>query len=270
MSYFHGYSDEESARLRSQAKVLAPYIHDALPLTGRENLLEVGSGVGGQSVLLAARFPELQITAVERDQRSHEAALAFFEQQPELKKRIRPICADAAALPVELTDFDAAYICWVLEHVVQPLPFLEGVKRALAPGGLLIAQEVFGQSFKTAPPASPQLSHYYESYMRHQASLGGDPDVGVKLGNLLKQAGFEEIEVQARTVLLDDRHPEERRVIFDYMGELLGSVEEGLVASQLCQPGDGPAIMKELSAMGRTGGALFFYTFIRATARAPA
>ncbi|MCH2108634.1 MAG: methyltransferase domain-containing protein [Polyangiaceae bacterium] len=269
MTYFHGYTSAEQIRLREQARILGRYTHHSLPLRGDEKLLEVGSGVGGQTALLAQLFPKLRITALERERSSHDAALLALENQPELAQRVQPVCGDVFDLPPGLAGFDAGYICWVLEHVSEPSRFLATLRGCFRPGATMIVQEVFGQSFRTEPLLSLFGQDYYSSYLCLQKELGGDPEIGFRLGALLDEAGYEEVEVSAQVVLEDQRSPRRRQEIFTYMGQLLASVEDSLVEKGYCQAGDGAKVAAELTELGAQEESIFFYTFVRALGRVP-
>lgn len=268
MAYLHGYSLSESERLRAQARHLAPWVFGGRPLEGCRSILEVGAGVGGQTALLAANYPGAHITCVERERTSHEAALAWLATQPDYLARITSVCADAQNLPRDLGPYDAAFVCWVLEHADSPLEFLKCVRAALEPRAKILVHEVFGQSFCVAPEMPPSVGEYYAAYLEGQRRLGGHPDIGVQLGQLLFDAGFEDIQTSALLIQLDDRDPQKREEIFDYMGPLLRSAEPELLKLGLVRPGLGEQAEVELSQMGRTPGAVFNYTIIRGEARA--
>ncbi len=60
--YLHGFSAKERARLRRQALVLEPMVHDHLPFHRRRRCLEIGSGVGAQTEILLRHFPALHVS----------------------------------------------------------------------------------------------------------------------------------------------------------------------------------------------------------------
>lgn len=49
--------------------------------------------------------------------------------------------ADALHLPFKDNSFDGAFICWLLEHVQNPVGILAEAKRALKPGGVIFCNE---------------------------------------------------------------------------------------------------------------------------------
>lgn len=269
MSYLHGYSEQETDRLRAQARFLARYVLADRPLDGATRILEVGSGVGAQTELLLERYPNARITAVEREPSSHAAHLDALRTRPELAARVTALCADATSLPADLPAHDAAYLCWVLEHVPDPVELLRSVRERLAPGAKLQVQEVFNQSFAVRPAISPNLAKYLAAFDAVQIRYGGDPHVGCHLGQLLHEAGYVSITTSAILLQADDRAPAEREAMFDYLATLYRSAEPALVTEGSVTTKEGEAAGEELRRLGRTAGVSFHYTAMRAVALAP-
>jgi hypothetical protein len=102
----------------------------------------------------------------------------------------------------------------------------------------------------------------------HQLSIGGDPFVGAKLGNLLQSVGFRDIQTDVRTFHLDNRSPAERAEFLAYWGELLRSGAPGLLAAKAVSEEVVSGMTSELDRVARDPNAVFFYSFIQARARA--
>jgi SAM-dependent methyltransferase len=64
-SYVHGYTMDEARRLADQADVLADRLHAGVHYPPGSRILEVGCGVGAQTVHLARNNPRCAITAVD-------------------------------------------------------------------------------------------------------------------------------------------------------------------------------------------------------------
>jgi ubiquinone/menaquinone biosynthesis C-methylase UbiE len=175
--YLHGYSTEEQERLVAQGQILAPFILERIDLQGIERLLEVGSGVGAMSLELLARYPDLRLTCLEiadtQLARAREnLARANVLAQAELLQgdaRQMPFGADA--------PFDAAFLCWILEHIPQPQAVLHELFRCLPLGATVFITEVFHSSFCLFPKC-PNIEAYWRKAMEFQWNIGGDPDVG--------------------------------------------------------------------------------------------
>src|SRR5258706_9174127 len=63
--YVHGYRSRERRRLQDQAGVLVELLHHDTAYPAGSAVLEVGCGVGAQTVPLARRSPDAHITSVD-------------------------------------------------------------------------------------------------------------------------------------------------------------------------------------------------------------
>ncbi|MFJ2257576.1 class I SAM-dependent methyltransferase [Streptomyces sp. NPDC087844] len=74
IDYVHGYSAHESRRLGDQADTLAELLHAGTAYPPGSEVLEVGCGVGAQTVHLVAASPAARFTAVDVSAASLAAA----------------------------------------------------------------------------------------------------------------------------------------------------------------------------------------------------
>lgn len=264
--YLHGFSEGEEQRLRRQARIVEHRIHVALPFQRCRNLLEVGSGVGAQTEILLRTFPDLHVTSVEASESNLAAAKRYLAGQPWFEGRFEATHGDANSLDFESSSFDAAFLCWILEHVSDPARVLSEVRRCLKPGSPIVVNEVQNATFFLSP-YSPFTLKYWAAFNDHQFELGGDPFVGAKLGNLLQRVGFSQIETDVRTVHLDNRRPAERAEFLQFWSDLLLSGCEGLRAAGKVDDETVEGMQAELKEVGRNPDAVFFYSFIQARAR---
>ncbi|MEB2783472.1 class I SAM-dependent methyltransferase [Algoriphagus persicinus] len=189
-AYLHGFIPEEQQRLMDQAGVLGSLIYSRIDFSGCKKLLEIGSGVGAQTETLLRLFPELKITCVDNSQTQLDRAkqnLAFAGD------RVSYVCQNATQLDLD-DSFDSVFICWAMEHIPEAYRVLERIKPFLFPNAKLWFTEVFNSSFYFYPPLRG-LTKYYKDYNDLQISLGGNPDIGANLGNLLMRTGYKEINL---------------------------------------------------------------------------
>ncbi len=218
--YLHGYAPEERERLHRQARFLEPMVHDRLPFRRRHRLLEVGSGVGAQTEIILRHFPDIQVTGVELNDAQIDEARRYLATVPWATGRYRVTKGDALRLDFEPESFDCAFLCWILEHVGNPARVLSEVRRVLTSGAPVVCNEVLNATF-FVDPYSPETLRYWMAFNDQQISVGGDPFVGAKLGNLLQSVGFRDVETEVKSFHLDNRVPAERAEFIAYWTDLL-------------------------------------------------
>ena len=269
--YLHGYSEDERERLHRQARFLEPMVHDRLPFRRRRRLLEVGAGVGAQTEILLRHFPELHVTGVEINDAQIAEARRYLATVPWAsdggKPRYEILKMDATKLDFAPETFDAAFLCWVLEHVGEPARVLSEVRRVLQPGSPVVCNEVLNATF-FIDPYSPDTLRYWMAFNDHQLSVGGDPFVGAKLGNLLQSVGFRDVTTEVKTFHLDNRAPGERAEFLAYWTELLLFGAPALLAAKKVEESIVQGMTRELERVARDPNSVFFYSFIQARARA--
>ncbi len=265
--YLHGYTDEERARLRRQARFLEPKVHDRLPFHRRKRIVEIGSGVGAQTEILLRHFPDLRITCVERNPEQIADARSFLEGLPWAEGRYELARQDAMRLDFDRELFDGAFLCWILEHVPDPARVLSEARRVLVPGAPVVVTEVVNSSF-FVEPYSPKTLQYWLAFNDQQFDLGGDPFVGAKLGNLLQSTGFTDIRTELKTFHFDNRSPGERAEFLAYWTELLLSGAPGLIEAGRVSQDIVDGMREELDQVARSPSSVFLYSFMQARAKA--
>jgi len=264
--YVHGFTAEEQERLRRQARFVEHRVHEGLPFQRSRRLVEVGCGVGAQTEILLRRWPELHVTGIDASQPNLERARENLAAQAWLDGRWELALEDAARTSFAADRFDAAFLCWVLEHVADPAAVLAETRRILRAGAPVVVTEVQNGSF-FLDPYSPHTLAYWMAFNDHQLEVGGDPFVGAKLGNLLQSTGYRDITTEVRTIHLDNRAPGERAEFIAYWIELLLSGREGLKAAGKVSDETVAGMEEELAQVAHDPDAVFFYSFVQARAR---
>lgn len=264
--YLHGFTREEQDRLRRQARFLEHRVHDRLPYWKCRRLLEVGVGVGAQTEILLRHFPDLHVTGIDQSEANLARAEENLRELAWAAGRYELCVEDAARLSFTAGSFDGAFLCWVLEHVGDPLRVLSEVRRVLRPGAPLVATEVQNASF-FVDPYSPHTMAYWLAFNDHQLELGGDPFLGAKLGNLLLAVGYQDITTKVRNIHLDNRTPGERAEFLAFWSELLLSGAPGLLAAGKVSTETVEGMRTELDRVAHDPNAVFFYSFVQARAR---
>lgn len=262
--YIHGFSKEEQDRLFKQARVHEDLIFSNVDFSSCHEIIEVGSGVGAQTQILLERFPHLNIQCV--DASPAQVARAKEELKDQIKAgRVAIEVADALKLPFEDNRFDGAFVCWLLEHVQNPVEILLEVQRVLRSGGVIYCNEVFNATFYLHP-YSPATLKYWMEFNDHQWSLKGDPFVGGKLANYLMKAGYQNISTKVLTHQYDNRSPKKRAAFIDYWTNLLLSGAPMLLEAKRVTPEIVQAMKNELTTLKKDPDAVIFYSWILARA----
>ena len=266
--YLHGFDPTEQQRLFEQARFLEPHVFQTFDFSACKHILEVGCGVGAQTEILLRRFPQAHVTGVDLSPKQLARATDHFNGIKAWHGRWDFLQADATqSHQLPPATFDGAYLCWILEHVANPLALLKTVRNALIPGSPICIAEVFNQSLHVEP-ANPTLNAYWVAYNQLQTRLGGDPNIGVKLGTLLSAAGFQDVVSWPHPLHFDSRNPKNRRAMLVYWRALLSSGVPALLTSGSI-PADLPQQLDlELQQLLDRDDTIFFYNFFKATARA--
>lgn len=264
--YLHGFSPVEQERLRRQARFAEHTIYQNVNFSANKKVIEVGCGVGAQSEILLRRFPDLQLTGIDLSEKQLSAARESLGKLEFAKGRysLHQMSAEDIAFPAE--SFDGAFLCFVLEHVPDPGRVLSEVRRVLTPGGIIYITEVLNSSF-FLDPYSPNVWKYWMAFNDYQYDQKGDPFMGAKLGNLLMQNGYRNIETEVKTWFLDNRHPQKRKEIIEFWRELLMSASDQLLAAKYVDEKTVEGMKEEMRVVARDPNAVFYFSFIQAKAR---
>lgn len=263
--YLHGYSDTERQRLSTQAGFLENMIYEFLDLKACRKMLEVGCGTGGQSKILLDKYPNLSIDAIDINETQIAQAKQTFESLPELNSRINFIVGDAHSLELEKGSYDSIFIVWVLEHINDPAVFLKNLIEYLKPGGKIYITEVYNNSLFVSPE-SPYQMEYYKRYGELQTKMGGDPNVGIRLGNLLFDAGFKNVKTRNLNRHYDKSNVVAKTRMFDYWKSLLLSAKDGLLAEKMIDEKFIESTLKEIDIVKEDEDSIFYYCPIQAEA----
>ncbi len=196
--------DEESqhAFLKAMddgARTAAPALWEAVSLSGRHHLLDVGGGSGRFALEALARNPQLEATVVDRPE-SEPALRAFAQGHPE-DARLDFVAADALSDPLPRAD---SVLLSSVVHIYGPddLARLAGnLAHTMEEGGLLIIRDFL---FADAAHTSPTATALFAVNMLVNTEAGGCYAAG-ELEALFTPAGFADfrrLELDSRSSVL--------------------------------------------------------------------
>ena len=102
---------------------------------GDEHLLDIGCGDGKVTAMLAARLDRGHVTGIDSSESMIERARKSYGSMNNLEFLLQ----DARSLPFE-QQFDLVFSNAALHWIIDHRPVLEGIFRALKPGGRALAQ----------------------------------------------------------------------------------------------------------------------------------
>ncbi|HEV2803059.1 MAG TPA: class I SAM-dependent methyltransferase [Pyrinomonadaceae bacterium] len=201
---FHEVMAEESAQT-----VLAALVDSILPLApsvterlrAGADVLDVGCGRGRAMLLLAETFPHSRFTGY--DLSTETVAEANAEAAAKKLSNIRFEAKDVTALDVR-EQFDLVTAFDAIHDQAHPARVLEGISRALRPGGTFLMQDIAGSSHVQHNMEHPIAPFGYTISCMHCMTVSlaqGGEGLGAMWGEekaqeLLAAAGFAHVELK--------------------------------------------------------------------------
>lgn len=260
--YVHGYDQRENIRLQDQASTLVELLHSDTSYSAGSRVLEAGCGVGAQTITLAKNSPDALITSIDISETSVNEARRKAEAAG--FKNVHFEQADIFNLSYAPKSFDHIFICFVLEHLPQPVEVLKTLKNYLKKDGTITAIEGdHGSAYFY--PDSEAAHKAIQCQVELQKRAGGNAMIGRELFPLLNQAGFKAVHVSPRMVYADSGRPQmvdgftKRTFTAMIEGVRDQAIKEGLIEKQIFDQG-----IRDLYRTAEYDG-VFCYTFFKAS-----
>ncbi|MBN1574845.1 MAG: methyltransferase domain-containing protein [Deltaproteobacteria bacterium] len=262
IKYVHGYSERETERLYDQAGSVKDLIHyDSLFPKG-SLILEVGCGVGAQTVTLAAQNPDSNFVSIDIAEDSLKKAGALIEREG--IKNVEFKIADIFSLPFDNDSFDHVFICYVLEHLEDPVGAVSKILDVVKPGGTVTAIEGdHGSCY--FHPETPEAVKAWRCLIEAQSRISGDSLIGRRLYPLLTEGGLKNVSVSPRMIYADRSRPDLidsfvlKTIIPMVEGVKEQSLKLGLIDKETWEKG-----IADLYAITERDDGTFCYTFFKA------
>lgn len=186
---------EGRERLRVLSQVMWPgtsALFERIGIAPDANCLDVGCGSGDVTNALARLAPRGRTVGVDYDETKIQLAIAdgATDVIPNLEFRV----GDVFDAPADSERFDIVYVRFVLTHLPDPLAALQSLTQWLAPGGVIITEDIdFRGHF--CHPESAAFDRYIDWYTTAVRLRGCDPNIGPRLPSLLSQAGLTNVDM---------------------------------------------------------------------------
>ena len=265
MTYVHGYTDRETQRLREQSLILEDLLHSDTSYSPGSRVLEVGCGVGAQTCILARRNPGIDLTAIDISHESVEnASLAVKELG---LNRVSVQQADIYDHPFEPGSFDHIFVCFVLEHLADPVRALIIMKDLLSPDGTLtVIEGDHGSGFWT--PETKASLQAWNGLITSQQMLGHDPNIGRRLYSIFKRSGLFIDDVSPRAVYSDQSKPDLLNGVVNHIIlPMVFSSEQQVLEEKLVDPFQWRQGLVDIGNVVSQDEGSFFYTWFKGLGR---
>jgi len=262
-AYIHGYDQRENIRLQDQALTLVDLLHSDTSFPAESRVLEAGCGVGAQTGTLAKNSPNAYITSIDISETSVAEAKQRIESEGISNVHFQQ--GNIFDLSFEPESFDHVFVCFVLEHLPNPVEALSVLKKYIKPGGTITVIE--GDHGSTYFYPDSEAAHKaIQCQVELQRRSGGNAMIGRELYPLIIKAGYEMVRVSPRMVYVDSSKPQLvegfTKKTFTAMieGVRAAAIEAGIIDQITFDKG-----IKDLYRAAEYDG-VFCYTFFKAVA----
>jgi ubiquinone/menaquinone biosynthesis C-methylase UbiE len=262
--YVHSYGSRESQRLSDQANTLADYLHYDSIFPEKSTILEAGCGTGAQTIHLAKNNPHSKIISIDispssvKEAKAKVTKLGYYNVSFEV--------GDIFNLSYEDNSFDHIFMCFVLEHLSEPIKALEQLSCKLKEGGTITVIE--GDHDSTLfHPHSEAAWNTIKCLIQLQAEAGGNSLIGRQLFPLLTAAHFKNVNVSPRFIYADASKPHmvEGFTKNTYIAMIEG-VKEKAIKNKLISEKRWDKGIQDLYKSAEKDG-VFCYTFFKAVGK---
>jgi len=173
------------------------------------------------------------------------------------------IHSDVLEYKFEPESFDHIFICFVLEHLPDPVNILGLFHRALKKGGTLtLIEGDHGSGFWT--PETPESREAWGGLVQSQQDLGHDPNIGRRVYPLLTESGFSVKEVSPRWIYADQSNPKHLDgVINQIIAPMVLSAEKQVLESNLMNKDSWKKGLIDIENVSQHPDGTFFYTWFK-------
>ena len=261
--YVHGYDSRENRRLKDQANTLVDLLHSDTSYADGSRILEVGCGVGAQTLTLARNSPNASFLSTDIFEDSLTEARGALVSSG--LSNVQFLLADIFNMNLEKQSFDHVFVCHFLEHLSHPDNALAILQDLIKIGGTItVIEGDHGSAYFY--PDSDAAKKTIQCQVELQKRTGANANIGRELYSLLKGAGFSSTNVSPRMVYVDSSSPglvegfTKNTFIAMIEGVRESSIAAGLIGETTFDEG-----IRDLYRTTEQDG-VFCYTFFKAIA----
>jgi ubiquinone/menaquinone biosynthesis C-methylase UbiE len=197
--YALGRNPAESARLQRQSDELRPLSAELLDRVGLkrgQSAIDLGCGPSGIIQLLSERVsPGGRVIGVDADPVHVTMAREFADERG--LRDVEIVAADARHTGLPAASFDLVHSRTLLVTIPEPQTVVAEMVRLATPGGWVASLEA-DTEYALCHPPHPAFDRVCELFDEAFRRNGADPFIGRRLPELYREAGLEDIGVEAR------------------------------------------------------------------------
>jgi SAM-dependent methyltransferase len=211
-------------------------------------------------VILAKNSPGAEFVSVDISPES--IAVAEERIRAEGLKNVTFRQGDIVHLPFPKESFDHVFVCFLLEHLSDPLLALENMRDLLKEGGTITVIEGDHGS-ALFYPESRYAHQVIDCLVEIQRQMGGNALIGRELWHLVNDAGFTGVTVSPRQVYADSSRPEYIEGVRNIFIAMIEGVKNQALAGNFIDAGTWEKGIRDLYRTTEKDGT-FTYTFFKA------
>ncbi|MDF9810918.1 methyltransferase domain-containing protein [Streptomyces sp. SPB162] len=233
---------------------LRAWAHAAVAARPGERVVDVGSGTGSETQVLAAAVgPTGEVLGVE----PHDGLRAAAELRAAAAgSAARFVAGDAVALPLDDAGTDVVWCERVFQHLAEPAKAVGEIVRVLRPGGRVVLLDT-DWATSLLYPGDPQV---VAALMRRALKAAANPHAGRQLVGLLATAGLEITDVGSQALIQSNT---------EVNWQLIRMLGESALREELISEQQRDALYTDLTSAADEGALHMSVTMFGVAARRP-
>lgn len=167
---------------------------DRVGLRDGATVLDLGSGPGVTSLLVAKQLPKSTIIGVEPEDLLRVKAESLIADQG-YSGRCRFVKGSGDRIPLDDAEVDFSYARFLFQHLPNPLVVLDQMRRVTRQDGIVVILDV-DDTTNIIYPAPHGLKDLEKRIAAAQSKAGGDRHIGRKLFGYMHDVGLQEVSVE--------------------------------------------------------------------------